>query len=102
MSSLNSSSQVFHKQLNISILQYKLSEGWTLTGIPSKSQQHTGFYIPEINLALDAADPTIGLNFHSHGRESVNPNIILVTHNHVDHVGQLHLLLRNFVPTKKS
>lgn len=54
---------------------------WSICGF-SRSAFRTGFYIPELNLMLDAGPQ----NFNK-------PDFILVTHTHVDHIANLPLTL---------
>lgn len=55
--------------------------GWTIRGY-SRSAYRTGFYIPELDLMLDAGPQ----NFNK-------PKYILVTHTHIDHVACLPLTM---------
>jgi ribonuclease Z len=81
-----------NKMNNIDSLQYKhifWQKQWTIPNTPSwhifgysRSAYRTGFYIPELNIMLDAGPQ----NFN-------HPDNILVTHSHVDHIALLPFTL---------
>lgn len=78
--------------LNIDSLQYKhiyWQKKWLIPNTPSwniygfsRSAYRTGFYIPELNIMLDAGPQ----NFN-------HPDHILITHSHVDHIALLPFTL---------
>jgi ribonuclease Z len=59
---------------------------WTITGF-SRAAYRTGFYIPELNIFLDAGPQNW---FH--------PNHIFITHTHVDHIANLPFTLIGDTP----
>lgn len=68
--------------------RYRLKKpgaSWTLTG-HSRALVRTGFYIEELKVFLDA-----GVAWRN---QSPSPNLICITHTHIDHCNALPMLLR--------
>jgi len=70
-----------------SVQTIQLCPGFTLSGA-SEAARHTGFFVPELGICLDAGVPTDNISEH-----------VFISHGHWDHVRNLPCLVRDS-PTK--
>src|SRR4051794_40116159 len=62
------------------------TNGWTLSG-HSRALERTGFFISEVGIVLDG-----GVDLPTPTKQ---PNMVLITHTHIDHMGAIASLVRH-------